>query len=106
MKSKSFGSAVGHHEVLVESPNHDEHPANAAIPQLVHVVNAYVDRLRDLAAKPYVQYVSIFRNHGQEAGASLTHAHSQLIAMPFVPTTVNEEIAASMNYLSQHGKCV
>ena len=106
MKSDVFGLAVGHHEVLVESPNHEEHPANAELPQLVNVINGYIDRLRDLSAKPYVQYVSIFRNHGQEAGASLSHAHSQLIAMPLVPTTVDEEITESMNFLGQHGKCV
>jgi len=106
MKSDSFGLAVGHHEVLVESPNHDEDPADAELPQLVHVINAYIDRLRELSAKPYVQYVSIFRNHGIEAGASLSHAHSQIIATPFVPTIVDKEIAASKNFWNQHGKCV
>jgi UDPglucose--hexose-1-phosphate uridylyltransferase len=106
MQSNNFGLAVGHHEVLVESPNHDAHPPDADLPQLIHVINAYVDRLRELSAKPYVQYVSIFRNHGQDAGASLSHAHSQLIATPFVPTTVDEEIAASMSFWNQHGKCV
>jgi UDPglucose--hexose-1-phosphate uridylyltransferase len=106
MKSDSFGYAVGHHEVLVESPNHDEDPADAELPQLTHVVNAYVDRLRELSAKPYVKYVSIFRNHGLEAGASLSHAHSQIIATPFVPTTVEKEIAASRDFWNQHEKCV
>jgi UDPglucose--hexose-1-phosphate uridylyltransferase len=105
MKTDNFGNAVGHHEVLVESPNHDDHPANAELPQLVHVVEAYIDRLRDLSEKPYVRYVSIFRNHGQEAGASLSHAHSQIIAMPFVPATVDQEIEASLNYWNLHGKC-
>jgi UDPglucose--hexose-1-phosphate uridylyltransferase len=106
MKSDDFGLAVGHHEVLIESPSHDAHPANAELPQLVNVINGYVDRLRELSAKPYVQYVSIFRNHGQEAGASLSHAHSQLIAMPFVPTVVDEEITASINFWNEHRKCV
>jgi UDPglucose--hexose-1-phosphate uridylyltransferase len=106
MKSDSFGCAIGHHEVLVESPNHDEDPADAELPQLTHVINAYVDRLRELSAKPYVQYVSIFRNHGIEAGASLSHAHSQIIATPFVPTIVEKEIAASRNFWNQHEKCV
>jgi UDPglucose--hexose-1-phosphate uridylyltransferase len=106
MKSDSFGLAIGHHEVLVESPRHDEDPADAKLPQLVHVINAYVDRLRELSAKPYVQYVSIFRNHGLEAGASLSHAHSQIIATPFVPTIIDKEIAASKNFWNQHGKCV
>jgi len=105
MKTDNFGQAVGHHEVLVESPNHDEHPANAELPQLVHVVDAYVDRLRDLSANPYVKYISIFRNHGQEAGASLTHAHSQIIATPSVPAIVEEEIQASKCYSNQHCKC-
>jgi UDPglucose--hexose-1-phosphate uridylyltransferase len=106
MKSDVFGLAVGHHEVIVESPKHDEHPANADLPQLTHVINAYIDRLSDLSAKPYVRYVSIFRNHGKTAGASLSHAHSQIIATPFVPTIVNKELEASKNFWSTHGKCV
>jgi UDPglucose--hexose-1-phosphate uridylyltransferase len=106
MKNDHFGSAIGHHEVLVESPCHDEDPADAELPQLVHVINAYVDRLRELSAKPYVQYVSIFRNHGLEAGASLSHAHSQIITTPFVPTIVEKEIAASKNFWNQHERCV
>jgi UDPglucose--hexose-1-phosphate uridylyltransferase len=53
-----------------------------------------------------VRYVSIFRNHGLEAGASLTHVHSQIIATPFVPTIIEKEIAASRNFWNQHEKCV
>jgi UDPglucose--hexose-1-phosphate uridylyltransferase len=105
MKADNFGYAVGHHEVLVESPKHDDHPADAELPQLVHVVNGYVDRLQDLSQKPYVKYVSIFRNHGQEAGASLTHTHSQIIATPFVPAIVAGEIEASTKFWNQHEKC-
>ena len=98
--------AVGHHEVLVESPNHDEHPADARLSQLEYVVGAYVDRLRELSAKPYVKYVSIFRNHGLEAGASLSHAHSQIIATPFIPKTVEDELKASRRFWKQNKKCV
>ncbi|HVP16192.1 MAG TPA: DUF4921 family protein [candidate division Zixibacteria bacterium] len=105
VKNANLLVAVGHHEVLVESPNHDEGPANAPIPQVAHVVNGYIDRLRDLSARPYVRYVSIFRNHGLEAGASLSHAHSQIIAMPFVPRTVKEEIDASRKSWIQNKKC-
>jgi len=106
MKSSGLALAVGHHEVLVESPIHDEHPSDAKIPQLVHTINAYVDRLRELSAKPYVQYVSIFRNQGLEAGASLSHAHSQIIATPFTPKIVEEELKASRKFWEQNEKCV
>lgn len=97
--------ASGHHEVLVESPNHDEHPGSARISQLTHVINASIDRLRELSAKPYVEYVSIFRNHGLEAGASLSHAHTQIIATPMIPKTIEEESEASEQFLKKNGKC-
>lgn len=106
LKSDSFGCAIGHHEVLIESPNHTDHPANAPLPQLVNVVNAYKDRLAELAAKPYIKYVQIFRNHGFEAGASLSHAHSQIIATPFTPRIPKEEHQAAKTYHNQHGKCI
>ena len=105
-KSECFGNAIGHHEVIVESPNHDEDPADAQLPQLELVIHAYIDRLRELSAKPYVKYVSIFRNYGQQAGASLSHAHSQLIATPMVPTIIQEEMDASKAFYDMHGKCV
>jgi len=106
VKGNDMAVAVGHHEVLIESPNHNEHPANAKIPQLVHVIKAYIDRLRELTTKSYVQYVSIFRNHGLEAGASLSHAHSQIIATPFTPSIVEQELKASKEFWKQNKKCV
>jgi UDPglucose--hexose-1-phosphate uridylyltransferase len=100
------GDAVGHHEVLIESPEHNGHPSVASIAQLVHVVNGYVDRMKKLSSQPYVKYVSIFRNHGSEAGASLSHAHSQIIATPLVPTIVADEVAASEVFHEAHERCV
>ncbi len=97
--------ATGHHEVLIESPNHDEHPGSARVSQLVHVVNASIDRLRWLSSKEYVKYVSIFRNHGLEAGASLSHAHTQIIATPLIPKIVEEEMLASREIFQRNGHC-
>ncbi|MEM3536164.1 MAG: DUF4921 family protein [Candidatus Bathyarchaeia archaeon] len=106
MKRDDLAVAVGHHEVLVESPIHDEHPSDAKISQLTHLVNAYIDRLKELSKKPYVKYVSIFRNHGLEAGASLSHAHSQIIATPYIPRIVAEELEASRKFWKQNKKCI
>jgi len=105
-KSANLIPAIGHHEVIIESPNHDEHPANASLNQLTLVINAYNDRLHELSAKPYVRYVSIFRNHGLEAGASLSHAHSQLIATPSIPKIVKDELAEAKRFHQKNGKCV
>jgi UDPglucose--hexose-1-phosphate uridylyltransferase len=106
LKSASFGFAIGHHEVIVESPNHNDHPSDAPISQLVLLINAYKDRLSAIAQNTYVKYVQIFRNYGLEAGASLSHAHSQIIATPFIPTILSQEIDSSKNYDNQHKTCV
>jgi len=105
-ESSVLANAVGHHEVLIESPRHDEHPGAARVSQLVHLINAYVDRLKDLSAKPYVKYVEIFRNHGLDAGASLSHAHTQIIATPFVPVIVDEEMRECKRFWIKTKKCL
>lgn len=97
--------ATGHHEVVVESPHHNEHPGVARISQLVYVINAYLDRLTDLSIKPYVKYISIFRNHAREAGASLSHAHTQLIAASLIPTIPKEELEACKHYWTKNQEC-
>ncbi|MCX8150178.1 MAG: galactose-1-phosphate uridylyltransferase [Candidatus Bathyarchaeota archaeon] len=106
MKDNTYGYAVGHHEVIIESPNHADHPANAKTQQLIQLINAYKDRLAELSTKPYVKYVQIFRNHGSDAGASLSHAHSQIIAMPFTPKILSDEMTASKTYYERHKRCV
>jgi UDPglucose--hexose-1-phosphate uridylyltransferase len=104
--SSNFGYAIGHHEVIVESPNHDDHPPDAPLPQLKLLIETYKDRLEAISKQPYVGYVQIFRNHGLEAGASLSHAHSQIIATPFVPSIPAEEMAVAKTYHQEHGSCI
>lgn len=105
-EDSTFAKAIGHHEVIVESPQHDEHPGVAKAGQLVHVVNAYIDRLHEFSAKNYVKYVSIFRNHGQEAGASLSHAHTQIIATPIIPKIVKDELKTSEKFWAKNKNCI
>ncbi len=104
--SSNLINAIGHHEVIVESPKHNEDPSSAKIDQLINLINAYIDRLVILSSKPYVKFVSIFRNYGREAGASLTHAHSQIVAMPFVPIILREEIDACQKFYNKNKKCI
>ncbi|XHH10223.1 MAG: galactose-1-phosphate uridylyltransferase [Candidatus Bathyarchaeia archaeon] len=104
-KSNLLGYAIGEHEVLTESPNHNEGPAEAELPQLELLIKAYIDRLTEFSGKPYVKYVQIFRNYGPEAGASLSHPHSQIIATPMIPSNVAEEQAACKAYFEEKKKC-
>jgi len=98
--------ALGHHQVIVESPRHDEHPGVAQIAQLTLVISAYRDCVGYLSSHEYVRYVSVFRNHGLDAGASLSHAHTQVIATPILPRTVAEEVERSRSFWDETKRCI
>ncbi|HTX44178.1 MAG TPA: DUF4921 family protein [Methanocella sp.] len=84
-------SASGIHEVIVESPLHDRHPQFMSDGEIKRLFAVYRDRFREIEKTPYVKYISMFRNYGKEAGASLAHAHSQVIALPIVPWRIREQ---------------
>jgi UDPglucose--hexose-1-phosphate uridylyltransferase len=84
-------SAAGIHEVLVETPGHDRHPQRMSDDEVRLLFRAYRDRYAEVAKLPYVKYISLFRNYGKEAGASLSHPHSQMIAIPIVPEVITEQ---------------
>jgi len=98
--------AFGRHEVVVECPFHEANPAQFSLARIASIFRAYRDRMLDLAADPWVAYVSAFKNVGAEAGASLAHSHSQLIALPLVPEAVQEDWDNAQRYDSEHGHCV
>jgi UDPglucose--hexose-1-phosphate uridylyltransferase len=81
--------AAPRHEVIVEAPDHDM--AFDRIVDATAVVEAWVARYRAVAAEPGIEYVSLFKNHGPAAGASIPHLHSQLLGIPFIPPRIQRE---------------
>ncbi len=96
----------GYHEVIVETPDHNTHLALMDYKQLEEVVWAYKHRYDGISADKRIEYILIFKNHGRDAGASLQHPHSQLIALPIVPKRVQEELSGSKEYYSYKERCV
>jgi UDPglucose--hexose-1-phosphate uridylyltransferase len=99
-------NGVGAHEVVIESPDHDAVIERLPVPHLAEVFRAYRDRIVDLAKDPRLEYVMVFKNHGDLAGASLEHTHSQLIATPVVPLMVEEELTGALQYLRIRKRCI
>ncbi len=99
-------NGVGAHEVVIESPDHDAVIERLPPAHLAEVFRAYRDRIVDLAKDPRLEYVMVFKNHGDPAGASLEHTHSQLIATPVVPLMVEEELAGALQHLRIKKRCI
>jgi UDPglucose--hexose-1-phosphate uridylyltransferase len=70
------------------------------------VIDMYCARIDDISKIDGIAYVLVFKNHGEEAGTSLSHEHSQLIALPQVPTLVEEELCAYKKYYDRTKKCI
>src|SRR5438477_1235965 len=99
-------NGIGAHEVIVESPHHDRGLGRLPPAAVLDVLRAYRDRIRDLARDERFRSVLVFKNHGAEAGATLAHPHSQLIATPAVPVTVVDELHGARAYHDYRERCL
>lgn len=99
-------AAVGRHEVVIEAPEHVANPALLSDDQFRDIFIAYRERLLAHAADPALHHAAIFKNVGAEAGASLGHCHSQIIALPLVPEQIERELRNTANYFADTGRCV
>jgi UDPglucose--hexose-1-phosphate uridylyltransferase len=99
-------NGIGAHEVVVETPRHQETLATLPPKALENVLLAYRDRIVDLRRDFRLRYVMVFKNHGVAAGASLEHSHSQIIALPIIPRRVTEEIEGAKAYFKYKDRCV
>jgi UDPglucose--hexose-1-phosphate uridylyltransferase len=95
----------GFHEVVIECREHFTHPTEYAAAQLAKVIQTYRDRTLVHFENPQIEQVVVFKNVGAEAGASLEHAHSQIIALPFVSPVVLRELHAVSNYRHSNRDC-
>jgi UDPglucose--hexose-1-phosphate uridylyltransferase len=99
-------NGIGAHEVIIETPNHQDSLADMPIKRIEDVLWAYRDRMIDLKKDVRFRYILIFKNHGASAGATLEHSHSQLIALPIIPTSVQEEIEGCRAHYFQKERCI
>ena len=67
------------HEVIIHSPDHKKDIVDQDIKELEMLLSVYHNRFRFHRENGQVM---IFCNHGEHAGASLAHPHSQLVVIP------------------------
>jgi UDPglucose--hexose-1-phosphate uridylyltransferase len=97
--------AYGRQEVVIETPDHNAELSQQSVTQIERVFKAYAERVAVLKQIPGVRYVSVFKNDGPNAGASIAHAHSQIIALPVVPPLVETEAVAAQEYIDDNATC-
>src|SRR5689334_8081985 len=99
-------NGIGAHELVVESPDHDRDLSRLAPSVLEDVLRAYRERIADLKRDARFRSVLVFRNRGVDAGATVDHPHSQLVATPVVPLVVADELHNARAYHDYRERCL
>ena len=98
-------SGIGSHEIVIYR-DHDRYLADFSKKEIKEVLLAFQERYRSLAKEKCVEYISIFHNHGKEAGSTVPHPHSQILSLPIIPPDVSHSISGSRRYFNEHKRCV
>lgn len=97
--------AVGVHEVIIEAPEHVAEMSQLSQRQIAAVLRAYRERLLALRQDRRWRSILIYKNQGASAGATLEHAHSQLMALPEITPLAARELEGARAYFSSTGRC-
>ena len=99
----TFASNYGHHEIVIEG-REDAKPFSALGPSgISQALKVAIDRVIVLQNRPHIESVAYFKNEGPEAGASINHPHSQIIAMSVVPASLQRLFATHAQLRSKFG---
>ncbi|TWU55550.1 galactose-1-phosphate uridylyltransferase [Rubripirellula reticaptiva] len=100
------GCVSGGHEVIIESPRHFHSLTQLDIAEIDLVFQAYRDRIKHYRSIEGIQYINVFKNVGYDAGASLTHSHSQLVALNQIPRPVERIVERMSHHRASTGCCL
>jgi len=99
-------NGVGAHEVIIESPRHDESLAALPVAALEDVLQAYQQRILDLRRDPRLRSAVVFKSAGPTGGAPPDHSHSQLLATPTVAPDLSLEMQHARSYFEYRERCL
>lgn len=99
-------NGVGIHEVIIETPFHNKTTALLSQEDVKDILITYKTRYIEISRDKRIEMIIIFKNHGESAGTSLIHPHSQIIATPVVPLEIRHRMEIAMNYFDDTGECI
>lgn len=99
-------AAIGAHEIVVETPDHNRTLAQMGDDEIERVLAAYAARITDLKRDARFKYVTVFKNQGPHSGEEWPHSHSQITATTFVPRRILYELRAAREWYRERERCV
>lgn len=105
MFSNSEETTYGFHEVIVETPRHNKDILLFSMEHFKNILTLYQSRIKAGLKKNKIKTVLLFKNHGARAGATIAHAHSQLMGMDAIPFQLYETLINDKEYYKEKNCC-
>ena len=97
---------VGLHEVIIETPDHNGSLSRLPLSQVESILLAYQSRFLAFYQDERIKHVILFKNHGEAAGTSMEHPHSQIVGTPVVPGLIRIRVEEALRYYGNFGECL
>ncbi|MEM2121389.1 MAG: galactose-1-phosphate uridylyltransferase [Candidatus Woesearchaeota archaeon] len=94
----TFSDSFGKHEVIVETPIHNKKFYDLEENTIAQLLKIYSNRIEELSKINGIEYVQVFKNSGSDAGASLEHEHTQILATNKIPVVVEQMVRATKSF--------
>jgi len=97
---------IGAHEIVIETPHHDETLADLNEDRITEVFWTYKERILDLKQDTRFRYILVHKNMGEAVGPTADHSYSFVIGSPITPKRVKDELINSRDYFNYKERCI
>ena len=98
------GSAAGKCEVICFTADHGQSFKDLSTERIRVLLEAWIDRTRELSQEKFIQHITPFENRGEEVGVTLAHPHGQIYAYSYVPPKVARMLEVAKKHKERTGK--
>ena len=98
------GTAAGKCEVICFTSDHGQSFKDLSTERIRVLLEAWMDRTRELSKEKFIQHIAPFENRGEEVGVTLAHPHGQIYAYSYIPPKVSRMLEVAIKHKERTGK--
>ena len=98
------GSAAGKCEVICFTADHGQSFKDLSTERIRVLLEAWIDRTRELSKEKFIHHIAPFENRGEEVGVTLAHPHGQIYAYSYIPPKVSRMLEVAKKHKERTGK--
>lgn len=97
-----YWDGFGAHEVIIDTPMHKTSMMQWSQEERCDWLKILRQRVGDLRRDQRISFISLFKNEGYDAGSTMEHCHTQLIALPLIPKELHTMNHYAVEYFREH----